>query len=203
MTLGEAIEKEFPRIPGMNWSQLANRVGKSRSFLSQIKQDKRGAASAETIRAITTALGLPDDHFSKYLSARSTGRLAGAKAGYTVPLVGVVGAGPAVDDATPGERLSVHELFPGDVVAYIVRGRSMEADGMYSGDYVLVRRSPEPDPGEQVVAWVKSLGGTVLKRYKGRAAKKWLESPDGWRHDLTADDHVYGVYEGVIRKGRR
>lgn len=202
MTLGEAIENEFPRVPGMNWAQLAKRVGKTRSFLSQLKQAKRGGASADTILAITAALGLPPDHFAKYISARSTGRAAGALPGYSVPLVGIVGAGPAVDDSTPGERLVVNDLFPGDVVAYTVRGRSMEADGMLPGDYIIVRRSPDPAPGELVVVWVKSLGGTVVKRLKGRGAKRWLESGDGWRHDLAADDRVYGAYAGVIRKGR-
>jgi broad specificity phosphatase PhoE len=43
---------------------------------------------------------------------------------------------------------------------------------------------------------------TVVKRLKGRGAKRWLESGDGWRHDLAADDRVYGAYAGVIRKGR-
>lgn len=188
----------------MSQQRLADAVGVNQTFISQVEKGRLDSlGTVSTTERVCIALGVPLDHFKEYLPEQSAGRLAGSTPGYSVPLVGVVGAGPAVDDATPGERLSVHELFPGDVVAYIVRGRSMEADGMYSGDYVLVRRSPEPDPGEQVVAWVKSLGGTVLKRYKGRAAKKWLESPDGWRHDLTADDHVYGVYEGVIRKGRR
>lgn len=175
------------RAAGQSQAALGRLVGVTQTYISELEAGKKERPSYDIIRRLTAAVGAPLTE----------------PAAYSVPLVGAVGAGPAVDDAAPaGERLVVNDLFPGDVVAYTVRGRSMEADGMLPGDYIIVRRSPDPAPGELVVVWVKSLGGTVVKRLKGRGAKRWLESGDGWRHDLAADDRVYGAYAGVIRKGR-
>ena len=99
-----------------------------------------------------------------------------------VAIRGAVGAGPAIDEATTdGEVISLHKLFAGDVAAYVVRGDSMRDEAILNGDIIIIRETPSPTAGEKVVAWVEAFEGCVLKRYKGRGIKRWLESPDGWR----------------------
>lgn len=118
---------------------------------------------------------------------------------FFVRVRGAIGTGPTVQEKSYGEGGNRRTPFAGDVAAYVVRGDSMRDEAILNGDIIIVRETPSPTAGERVVAWVEAFEGCVLKRYKGRGVKRWLESPDGWRHDLTAEDSVFGVLVGVVR----
>lgn len=124
--------------------------------------------------------------------------------GQSIPLIGTVGAGRAEDDAFPeGSMLEVHALYPGDCFAYRAKGDSMLESHICNGDYVVIRRTPEPKAGDKVVAWLADQNGHVVKTLRGTPSRRKLESFTGggyWHHWLTDADRVYGTLVGVIRK---
>ncbi|MCZ2341482.1 MAG: excisionase family DNA-binding protein [Bacteroidales bacterium] len=185
--------------------QAAKVAGVSKSLINQ-------AVRAGSIRSTEIAgryLINPSDleEWNAARLARGRGRPAKpAPVNYAIPLIGAVGAGPGQDDPFPtGTMLSVHELFAGDVAAYQVRGRSMEAELIGFGDYVIVRRQPSPDSGEKVVAWIKDDDGMVVRRLRIDAdGSRWFEAApkDGprYRKPVQAGDVIYGVYCGIVRR---
>ena len=121
-------------------------------------------------------------------------------------LIGEVGAGPGVDvEYPPGEKLRVAEFFPGDVVAFKVRGTSMIGDLIGDGDYVVIRRNPEAGHGEKVIVWLGAESVMLLKLLKiDTNGRKWIDGvPSGKarRQILEANgDAIRGVLLGVIRR---
>lgn len=125
-----------------------------------------------------------------------------------VPLLGLTAAGTPIDPkGDDGDRLSFGDLFRGSVAAFKVQGRSMEKMGVLDGDFVVVRRRPQADSGEVVVAWVD--GGVTLKRLEVRKNKhgrqEWWLLPHGhlakpMMIDPDVPSCVVGVYVGVVRK---
>jgi repressor LexA len=137
-------------------------------------------------------------------------RVADERPGTSYPLVGVVAAGgPLPPLGEEGERLYLHELFPhsADLVALRVKGDSMRDAHIVDGDYVLVRRDPDPPNRAKVVV---SIGGEltlkVLRRSRerksGRAAVV-LEPCNAEMEpiELVEDEGTFivGTLAGVIR----
>jgi repressor LexA len=85
-----------------------------------------------------------------------------------VPLVGDVAAGTDVlAHQNVEEMLPLPEDFTGDGELFMlrVRGESMIDAGIFTGDYVVVRRQPDANNGEMVVAGIPGDEATV-KYYK-------------------------------------
>jgi repressor LexA len=86
----------------------------------------------------------------------------------------------------------------GDFFALRVKGRSMEEDGILSGDIVVVKRQPTAENGETVVALINNEA-TVKKYYRKkdhvelRPAHKGMESLRVKEGDLQIQGKVVGV----------
>jgi SOS-response transcriptional repressor LexA len=120
---------------------------------------------------------------------------AAASGGVTLHHVGPVSAGTGLevfDEATEtvelGEQLGMRGK---DYYVFEVRGDSMEEDRIFEGDQVVIRRDPEPQPGDDVI--IRYDGKLMLKRLKiktpthiqvvSRDAKKKTYSLDPSRGD--------------------
>jgi repressor LexA len=123
--------------------------------------------------------------------------------GATLPMLGLVAAGPAIEAVPMEDRLNLGEMFTGrDHYALKVRGKSMIDDHIQDGDIVIIRRQSTADNGERVVAMIDQ--DVTLKRYFKRRDNIILEPSNSHMDPITVepgrDVKILGVLIGVLRK---
>ena len=124
--------------------------------------------------------------------------------GFSLPLLGVVAAGKAIEAIEQDDRLEFRELFKGDDLFVVkVRGQSMIDGHIADGDYVVIRRKETCDNGDKVVAMVEKA--MTLKKYYKKKDQIRLEPMNGTMDPIIVDPsredvRVLGVLAGVIRK---
>ena len=122
-----------------------------------------------------------------------------------VPLVGHVAAGTGVL-----AEESVEELLPiprdftgsGELFMLKVRGDSMIEAGILDGDYVVVRRQPDAESGDIVVAAIGEDEATVKTLRKRRAKVVLVPANPAYSEIELAADQVliYGKVVTVLRR---
>jgi len=123
--------------------------------------------------------------------------------GATLPLLGLVAAGTAIEAVTQEERVDLAELFGGkDHYALRVRGKSMIDDHIDEGDIVVVRKQDTAENGERVVAMIDRE--VTLKRFFKKKDSIRLEPSNGSMAPIVVepgqDVKILGVLVGVLRK---
>ncbi len=124
--------------------------------------------------------------------------------GFSLPMLGVVAAGKAIEAVEQDERLELKDLFPKEkTFALKVRGNSMIDGHIADGDYVLIHKTESADNGSKVVAMVEKA--MTLKKYYKR--KEYIElqpmnsTMSSIKVDPAAQDvRILGVLVGVVRK---
>lgn len=83
-----------------------------------------------------------------------------------IPMAGAIAAGQPIDAALEGqEYLDIDSRYTeAGCFALQVKGESMIEDGIYDGDFVIVKPNPSPNNGEVVVALLED-GSATLKRF--------------------------------------
>jgi repressor LexA len=124
--------------------------------------------------------------------------------GFSLPLLGLVSAGKAVEAVEQQDRLEMKDLFGADNLYVLkVRGNSMIDSHIADGDYVVIRKQDQADNGEKVIAMVdRSM--TLKKFYKKRDQVR-LEPCNSHMETIVVDPSkekvtILGVLVGVIRK---
>ncbi len=96
-----------------------------------------------------------------------------------LPLLGIIAAGEPIEALENAESINVPAPFvrPDNFVLK-VKGQSMQDDNIEDGDYVIVRKTPQAEPGQMVVALIN--GEATLKRYypKGDKVELHPRNPD-------------------------
>lgn len=124
--------------------------------------------------------------------------------GYSLPLLGVVAAGKAIEAVEQDERLEIRDLFPNEnVYALKIRGNSMIDGHIAEGDYVLIRKQETADNGAKVIAMIDKA--MTLKKYYRRKDHIELQpmnsSMASIKVDPTKQDvQILGILVGVVRK---
>jgi repressor LexA len=125
--------------------------------------------------------------------------------GFSLPLVGLVAAGRAIEIAEQDdERLEMRELFGSeDLFVVKVRGTSMIDGHIADGDFVVIRKCETCENGEKVVAMVEKA--MTLKKYYKRKNEIRLEPMNSTMEPIVVDPtredvRILGVLTGVIRK---
>jgi repressor LexA len=123
--------------------------------------------------------------------------------GATLPMLGLVAAGPAMEAVEQEERLDLSEMFTGrDHYALRVRGKSMIDDHIEDGDVVIIRRQDNAENGERVVAMIDK--DVTLKRYYKRRDNVVLEPSNSGMAPIVvepgSDIKIVGVLVGVLRR---
>lgn len=124
--------------------------------------------------------------------------------GFSLPLVGVVAAGKAIEAVEQDERLELRDLFGSDeLFAVKVRGQSMVEGQIADGDYVVIRKKETCDNGDKVVAMIEKA--MTLKKYYKRKDHIRLEPMNSSMEPIIVDPSrqdvaILGVLAGVIRK---
>ncbi len=124
--------------------------------------------------------------------------------GYSLPLLGVVAAGKAIEALELDDRLEIRDLFPNEnVYALKVRGNSMIEGHIAEGDYVLIKKQETADNGAKVVAMVEKA--MTLKKYYRRRDHVELQPMNSTMASIKVDPvkqdvQILGVLVGVVRK---
>ena len=124
--------------------------------------------------------------------------------GFSLPLVGVVAAGKAIEAVEQDDRLEMRELFGDDDLFVVkVRGQSMIDGQIADGDYVVIRKKETCDNGEKVVAMVDR--SMTLKKYYKKKDHIRLDPMNAAMEPIIVDPtrqdiQILGVLTGVIRK---
>lgn len=124
--------------------------------------------------------------------------------GFSLPMLGVVAAGKAIEATEEDDRLELNELFHGDgLFALKVRGNSMVENQISDGDYVVIRKQESADNGTRVVAMIDRA--MTLKKFYRRKDHIELVPANGTMAPIRVDPSqrdvsVLGVLVGVIRK---
>jgi repressor LexA len=124
--------------------------------------------------------------------------------GFSLPLLGPVAAGKAIEAIEQHDRLDLKDLFGGDDLFLLkVRGQSMIESQIADGDYVVVRKREQADNGEKVVAMVDKA--MTLKKFYRKKDQVRLEPCNSTMDPILVDPakqnvQVLGVLVGVIRK---
>jgi len=122
-----------------------------------------------------------------------------------VPLVGDVAAGTGViAEEHLEELLPLPERFCGTDESFMlrVRGDSMLDAGILDGDFVVVRRQPDAEVGEVVVAGLPGEEATV-KRLKRKGRTVVLAAANDAFEDLVYDRGEVVIYGRVLSVLRR
>ncbi len=137
----------------------------------------------------------------KVVPGRGQDLMPPTKAVVHVPIVGTVAAGKprlAVED--------IEDVFPlpqdfvsGDGFILEVRGDSMIEDGIHEGDYVVVRRQPDAENGETVVAMIDGEA-TVKRFYKERARIRLQPANKRMKPMFFTDAQIVGKVVGLVRR---
>lgn len=123
--------------------------------------------------------------------------------GATLPMLGLVAAGSAIEAVPQDERLDLHDIFSGDNhYALRVRGQSMIEDHIDDGDIVIIREQETAENGERVVAMVEKE--VTLKKYVKKKDHIRLEPANGAMDAIIVtperDIRILGTLVGVVRK---
>jgi repressor LexA len=124
--------------------------------------------------------------------------------GFSLPLVGVVAAGKAIEAVEQDDRLELRELFGTDDLFVVkVRGQSMVDGHIADGDFVVVRKKDTCENGDKVVAMVEK--SMTLKKYYKKKNEIRLEPMNSTMEPILVDPtrqdvQILGVLAGVIRK---
>jgi repressor LexA len=124
--------------------------------------------------------------------------------GFSLPYVGVVAAGKAIEAMDTDERIEIRDMFKGDDLFVLkVRGQSMIEGHIADGDYVVIRKRPNCENGDKVVAMVER--SMTLKKYYKKKNEVRLEPMNSSMEPIIVDPsrtdvQILGVLMGVIRK---
>ena len=127
-----------------------------------------------------------------------------AQAPRGIPLAGRIAAGSPIDAVSTDDYLEIDARYTAEgCFALKVQGESMIEDGIFDGDFVIVKPKPSPTNGEIVVALLED-GSTTLKRFFKEKNRFRLQpanaAMDAIYVDSLNDMQIQGVVVALFRK---
>lgn len=121
-----------------------------------------------------------------------------------VPFAGRIAAGRPIDAVETPEYLRIESDYADKgCFALQVKGDSMIEDGIYDGDFVIIKPSPSPSNGEIVVALLED-GTATLKRFFKENGGYRLQPGNSSMEPIfvskNQDLQIQGVVVGLFRR---
>ncbi|WP_305047023.1 transcriptional repressor LexA [Geoalkalibacter sp.] len=126
-----------------------------------------------------------------------------SRPGLELPLAGMVAAGKPIEAVSNPDSIEVPASMLGSGENFVLRvqGDSMVGDGILDGDYVVVRKQPDAQSGQTVVALIR--GEATVKRLVRKKGRIELHPANPAMQPLIIKDEedfrLEGVVVGVIR----
>ncbi|MCA9804153.1 MAG: transcriptional repressor LexA [Cyanobacteria bacterium HKST-UBA02] len=122
-----------------------------------------------------------------------------------IPLRGRIAAGSPIDAHESPEFLTIETDYAGSgCYALQVKGDSMVEDGIYEGDFVIVKPNPSPHNGEIVVALLEDGTATLKRFYKENGRFRLQPANSSMEpifieraHDLNIQGTVVGLFRRI------
>lgn len=122
--------------------------------------------------------------------------------GHSLPMVGMVAAGPTTLAFEQNDRLDVSEmLFRDNRFILRVSGDSMIDAHITDGDYVVIQRQESAEPGQMVVAQTPEGEATLKYWFPERDRIRLQPANSEMEPIYVGDAAVIGVAVGVVRTG--
>jgi len=119
-----------------------------------------------------------------------------------VPLLGVIAAGEPIEAIENKETIKVQKNLlskSGEHFALRVQGNSMVNEGIFDGDTVIIRKQPDAENGETVVALINGNEVTLKKIYKEKNGFRLQPANPNLKPIFTKELTVQGKVVSVIR----
>jgi len=121
-----------------------------------------------------------------------------------LPLVGRIAAGQPIDTIEADDYLEIDSKYTeSGCYALKVRGDSMIEDGIYDGDFVIIKPNPSPKNGEIVVAVLDQEAATLKRFFKEKGGYR-LQPANKEMEPIFVDASdnldVKGVVVALFRK---
>ncbi|MFN7684542.1 MAG: transcriptional repressor LexA [Oligoflexia bacterium] len=120
-----------------------------------------------------------------------------------IPLLGRVAAGRPIEAASQARReleippSLIPARFQKDAYALEVRGDSMIEDGIFDGDFVIIKRQGHAENGQTVVGLLNGSEATI-KRYQRRGARIELHAANSKYAPILVEDDPEFRIEGIL-----
>ncbi len=124
-----------------------------------------------------------------------------------VPLAGIVAAGEPIEPIPQTERVEVPKsmMGRGETFALRVKGTSMQNEGIFPGDVVVVQKQATARNGQTIIAFVN--GEATMKTYQRKAGTVELHPANDAMQPIvvkpTDTFQIEGIVVGVIRHLRK
>jgi len=122
---------------------------------------------------------------------------------FEFPLLGRVAAGKPIEAVETVDAIEVPPsmIGQGDHFVLLVKGDSMQEDGILDGDFIIVRKQPAAENGETVVALINNEA-TVKKYYQRDDSVELRPAHSGMAPILLhrGDLQIQGKVIGVMRQ---
>lgn len=122
---------------------------------------------------------------------------------FSIPLLGRVAAGRPIEAASQASReleippTLIPTRFHKDAYALEVRGDSMIEDGIFDGDFVVLKKQSHAENGQTVVGLLNG-GEATIKRYQKRGSRIELQAANPkYKPIIVEDDPAFRI-EGVL-----
>jgi len=119
-----------------------------------------------------------------------------------VPLLGTIAAGEPIEAIEDKETIEVPKSQlskSGEHFALQVRGDSMIDEGIFDGDTVIIRKQPDAENGETVVALINGNEVTLKKIYKEKNGFRLQPANQNLKPIFTRELIIQGKVVSVIR----
>ena len=121
-----------------------------------------------------------------------------------LPLAGTIAAGQPIDALQADEYLEIDKQYS-DAGCYAlkVKGESMIEDGIYDGDFVIVKPNPSPLNGDVVVALLDDGSATLKRFFKEKSGFRLQPGNSSMAPILVAssnDLQIQGTVVALFRK---
>ena len=227
--LGAFIVERREAIGLTSARQLAKAAGVSASYVSNLERGydtatgRRVNPSADKMAAIARALRIEPSQLLELAQGRRiairdklttvgipSGRGGEVPYGYTVPVYGPVAAGESIM-WTSEDSVGVTTI-DGDAAgvvdaAFLIRGNSVSAYGIWDGSMVYVRRLDGEAPVSGDMVLVESEGAYYCKIYRENKLGRYLESHEEGKapepFPLTSEVRLIGLVVEWRQKFRR
>ncbi len=121
-----------------------------------------------------------------------------------IPLTGSIAAGRPIDAMQTDDYIQIEQQYiESGCFALKVKGDSMIEEGIFDGDYVIIKPNPSPRNGEMVVALLED-GSATLKRFFKESGRFRLQPANKDYEpifvDANQDLNVQGTVVALYRK---
>ena len=125
----------------------------------------------------------------------------------SVPLVGVITAGKPIEAIeVPDEAIEIakdRRFQEGELYALRVRGNSMIGDGIFDGDFAIIKKQSWADNGDTAVAVVDDNEATLKKYYKEKGRIRLQPANPTFSPIFRKEVEIRGVVVKIIRDFQR